>query len=98
MARRSKRVRLDRVILSAAKEIRKKKLDFEREASKALSEALGFLVVVKIQKQQPTAGMTPAMKKARRMTPAQVAEQVNRSAELNDAVSEVVEMSDYLPF
>jgi hypothetical protein len=51
MKRRKKRSALDQIVLGAAKQIRKQRLEFEREASKALSEALGFLVVVKIMKQ-----------------------------------------------
>jgi hypothetical protein len=72
MKRRKKRSQLDRIVLGAAKMIRKQRLDFEREASKALSEALGFLVVVKIQKRSPTADLSPDMRRAHRKSPAEV--------------------------
>lgn len=77
MARRRRGLRLDKVILGAAKDIRKRKLEFEREASKALSEALGFVVVVKIAKQpQPGPAPTLDMRRAMRKSTAEVAEMI----------------------
>lgn len=71
MKRRKKRTQLDRIILGAAKQIRKQRLDFEREASKALSDALGFVVLVKIAKRPPEP-TTLDMRRARRRSPAEV--------------------------
>lgn len=78
--KRRKKGTLDKVVLAAAKDIRKAKLEFERLASTTLSDALGFQVQVKIKKQPiATTGWTPAMKRASRKTQAQAAEELNAS-------------------
>lgn len=57
-------------------DIKAKKLQFLREVSKLLSDALGFSVKVSLGKTNPTAGFTPAMRKAYRMTKAEARAQM----------------------
>ena len=88
--RRRAKPRLHQVILDAAKEVRKKKVTFEKEASACLSQALGFEVTVKIKRKPATDGFTPAMKKAERQKPSDMnkllAEQLGLNAVLNDDI------------
>jgi hypothetical protein len=81
MKRRKRRTSLDKVILGAAKQVRKSKLEFEREASRILSEALGFLVVVKIKKPNPSDSQSREMRRAVRLDPQKVSELINGQLE-----------------
>lgn len=52
-------------------DIKAKKLQFLREVSELLSAALGFSVKVSLGKTNPTAGFSPSMRKAHRMSMAE---------------------------
>ncbi len=83
MAKRRKIPQLHRIVLDAAKEIRAKKLTFEREASQALSDALGFEVTVKIKRTKLTDQPTLAMRRAARLPKKRVAQQIKEVFDFN---------------
>lgn len=82
--KRTKVAPLHKIVLDAAKDIRKKKLIFEREASAALTAALGFEVTVKIKRTKASDGYTPAMKRYQRKSPQQIAEDLNAAFSFQD--------------
>lgn len=85
MKRKRKISRLGTVVVKAAKELRKKKLTFEREASTLLSEALGFEVTVKIKRSRsPTDRDTTTMKRFARKPRATIAQQIQDNIEFNE--------------
>lgn len=77
MARRKRKGAAAKAIVAAAKAIRAKKLDFEREASRILSETLGFEVTVKIKKQ--SVAKTPDERRFARKSRSELIEQMREA-------------------
>jgi hypothetical protein len=73
-ARKRRKGAAAKAIVAAAKAIRAKKLDFEREASRILSETLGFEVTVKIKRQ--SVARTPDERRFARKTRRELQEQI----------------------
>lgn len=74
--RRTRTSARTKLMIAAAKAVRAEKLNFEREASAILSDALGFEVTVKIKRQRLGEGMPPAHRRAARKSEKQVRDEI----------------------
>jgi len=60
-------------------EIKTKRLEFLRQVSQLLSDALGFTVKVSLAKRDRTAGYSPSMKRAARMSKKDARRQIRQA-------------------